>query len=121
MKTAEDIITEKKTPPVSLSADAVKEVKRLITTEKIPAGQGLRVGVKNGGCSGMSYVLGFEERTDGDEEYDMDGVRVFVNKAHQLYLFGMQVDFQHGLNARGFVFLNPNAKTTCGCGSSFSA
>ena len=58
---------------------------------------------------------------DGDEEYNMDGVRVFVNKAHQFYLFGMQVDFPHGLNARGFVFMNPNAKTTCGCGSSFSA
>jgi iron-sulfur cluster assembly protein len=108
-------------PPVSLTPGAVTEVRRLIESQSIPASQGLRVGVKGGGCSGMSYVLGFDEKQEGDEEYLIEGVRVLMNKSHQLYLYGMAVDFENGLNARGFVFQNPNAKTTCGCGTSFSA
>ena len=76
---------------------------------------------EGGGCSGMTYILGFDKKEDTDEEFMIDGLRVFMNPSHQLYLFGMQVDYQDGLNARGFVFENPNATKTCGCGTSFSA
>jgi len=107
--------------PVSFTESAVKEITRLMQSENIPADHALRVGVKGGGCSGMSYILGFDKKETGDTDYQIDGVHVIMNKSHELYLFGMQIDFQQGLNARGFVFENPNAKKTCGCGSSFSA
>lgn len=107
--------------PVTFSPSAVNELKRLIETQQVEADRALRVGVKGGGCSGMTYVLEFDSRKDNDEEYNVDGIRVFMNKSHELYLYGMTVDFEQGLNARGFVFHNPNAKTTCGCGTSFSA
>ncbi len=107
--------------PVKFTDDAIKEISRLLIAENVPAENALRVGVKGGGCSGMTYVLGFDAKQDGDQELIIDGVKVFLNKSHELYLFGMQIDFQSGLNSRGFVFQNPNAKTTCGCGTSFSA
>lgn len=106
--------------PVSLSANAIAEVKRLMTEPGFESGQLLRIGVKGGGCSGMSYVLGFDKQEEDDELYDMDGVPVLMKKSHGIYLFGMEVDYQDGLNARGFVFKNPNASSTCGCGSSFA-
>ena len=68
----------------------------------------------------MNYILGFDQQKDGDQEYYIDGIRVFMHKAHGLYLAGMEVDFKDGLNARGFTFSNPNASSTCGCGTSFS-
>ena len=121
----DDVLVENETPvmqlPVSFTESASKEIKRLLASESIPADHALRVGVKGGGCSGMTYVLGFDKKEAGDVEYDINGVHVFMNKSHELYLFGMQVDFQQGLNARGFIFENPNAKKTCGCGTSFSA
>lgn len=107
--------------PVTLTATAVNELKRLLIAEQVPESNGLRVGVKGGGCSGMTYILGFDKKEDTDEEFMIDGLRIFMNPSHQLYLFGMQVDYQDGLNARGFVFENPNATKTCGCGTSFSA
>jgi iron-sulfur cluster assembly protein len=107
--------------PVTLTASAINELKRLLIAEQVPESNGLRVGVKGGGCSGMTYILGFDKKEDTDEEFMIDGLRVFMNPSHQLYLFGMQVDYQDGLNARGFVFENPNATKTCGCGTSFSA
>lgn len=106
--------------PVQLSENAVNEVKRLMSEPGFDENQYLRVGVKGGGCSGMSYVLGFDKKEEDDEIYDIAGVPVIVKKAHGIYLFGMQVDYQSGLNARGFVFNNPNASSTCGCGSSFA-
>lgn len=106
--------------PVTLTEGAVKELKKLRDQQEIGDDFGLRVGVEGGGCSGMSYALGFDQKKDGDNEYEIDGIRVFMHKAHGLYLAGMQVDFQDGLNARGFVFNNPNAASTCGCGTSFS-
>lgn len=107
--------------PVTLTASAINELKRLLIAEQVPESNGLRVGVKGGGCSGMTYILGFDKKEDADEEFMIDGLRVFMNPSHQIYLFGMQVDYQDGLNARGFVFENPNATKTCGCGTSFSA
>lgn len=109
------------TAPVTLTEGALKELKKLIDQQEIGSDFGLRVGVEGGGCSGMSYLLGFDQKKDGDSEYEINGIRVFMNKAHGLYLAGMEIDFKNGLDARGFTFNNPNATSTCGCGSSFSA
>ncbi len=107
--------------PVTLTANAVQEVKKIISEKELTEEFGLRVGVNGGGCSGMSYVIGFDKKQEGDQEFEIEGVKVFMNKSHGLYLLGCEVDFQDGLNARGFTFSNPNATSTCGCGSSFSA
>ena len=106
--------------PVKLTEGAVNEVRRLMNEPGFEDGRYLRVGVKGGGCSGMSYVLGFDIKEEDDELYEIEGIPVIMKAAHGIYLFGMQVDFQDGLNARGFVFNNPNASSTCGCGSSFA-
>ena len=82
--------------------------------------QQLRIGVKGGGCSGMTYVLGFDAITEKDESYEIDGLRFIMEKSHGIYLMGMEIDWQGGLNSRGFTFKNPNASTTCGCGTSFA-
>lgn len=107
--------------PVTLTTGAIKELKKLIDQQELTQEYGLRLGVEGGGCSGMNYILGFDQKKEGDTEYQIEGIRVFMNKAHGLYLAGMEVDFQNGLDARGFTFNNPNATSTCGCGSSFSA
>ncbi|MFI5161440.1 MAG: HesB/IscA family protein [Sphingobacteriales bacterium] len=106
--------------PVSFTEGAVKELLKLKDQQELGEDFGLRVGVEGGGCSGMSYILGFDQKKDGDQEYEIEGIRVFMHKAHGMYLLGMQIDFQDGLNARGFTFNNPNAASTCGCGTSFS-
>ena len=106
--------------PVSFTEGAVKELKKLKDQQELNDDFGLRVGVEGGGCSGMTYILGFDQKKDGDQVYEIEGIRVFMHKAHGLYLVGMQIDFQDGLNARGFTFNNPNAASTCGCGTSFS-
>lgn len=106
--------------PVTLTEGAKKEIKKLMSQQELSQEFGLRLGVEGGGCAGMNYVLGFDQMKDGDNEYAIDDIKVFMNKAHGLYLVGMEVDYQHGLNARGFVFNNPNAEKTCGCGTSFS-
>lgn len=106
--------------PVSLTQGAVNEVKKLMAEPGFESGQYLRVGVKGGGCSGLSYVLGFDKQEDDDDLFEIEGIPVVMKKAHGIYLMGMQVDFQDGLNARGFVFNNPNASSTCGCGTSFA-
>lgn len=106
--------------PVQFTAGAVTEIKRLMAEDGFDTSQKLRVGVKGGGCSGLSYVLGFDQQTEEDETFEYEGVPCIMNKSHQLYLFGMEIDWQGGLNSRGFTFTNPNASTTCGCGTSFS-
>lgn len=106
--------------PVKLSEHAIAEVKRLMGEPGFEAGQYLRIGVKGGGCSGLSYVLGFDKMEEDDTAYDIDGIPVLMKDAHGIYLMGMEVDYSDGLNARGFVFKNPNASSSCGCGSSFA-
>ena len=106
--------------PVKLTGNAVAEVKRLMQEPGFDASQYLRIGVKGGGCSGMSYVLGFDAKEEDDDAFEIEGVPVVMKKPHGIYLFGMEVDHEDGLNARGFVFRNPNASSTCGCGSSFA-
>jgi iron-sulfur cluster assembly protein len=108
------------TTPVTLTQGAIAQVKKLMSEEGFDTTQVLRVGVKGGGCSGMTYILGFDQQQDSDEKFEIDGIPCIMNKSHEMYLYGMQVDWQDGLNNRGFVFKNPNASTTCGCGTSFA-
>ena len=106
--------------PVSFTPEAVGEIKRLMGVPDFDKSLFLRVGVKGGGCSGLTYVLGFDKQEAEDEVHEIDGVQFVMNRSHGIYLMGMQVDWQDGLNSRGFVFNNPNASKTCGCGTSFS-
>ena len=81
----------------------------------------IRVGVKSGGCSGLEYVLKFDnQKTDSDQIFEDNGIKIIVDKKSVLYLAGTILDFSAGLNGKGFVFNNPNANRTCGCGESFS-
>ncbi|TCJ13793.1 iron-sulfur cluster assembly accessory protein [Flaviaesturariibacter flavus] len=106
--------------PVSFTASAAEEIRRLQAEPGFDTSKELRIGVKGGGCSGMSYVLEFDQRTDKDASYETEGIHFIMDRSHELYLFGVKVDWENGLNNRGFTFINPNASTTCGCGSSFA-
>ena len=106
--------------PVTLTAGAIAEIKRLMNEEGFDAANLLRVGVKGGGCSGMTYVLGFDKPTDKDEHFEIAGIPCIMEKSHGIYLTGMEVEWEGGLNSRGFTFKNPNASKTCGCGTSFA-
>lgn len=106
--------------PVSFTQSAVDELNRLMNENSFDRALALRVGVKGGGCSGMTYILAFDNRTDKDESFEIEGIPCIMEKSHGIYLMGMQVDWQGGLNSRGFTFNNPNASKTCGCGTSFA-
>lgn len=113
---------------ITITEKAVKEIKRISANENA-ANPGaaseamIRVQVVGGGCSGMSYKLGFENQppATNDKVFEKDGVKVLVDSKSYIYLIGTELDFSDGLNGTGFTFTNPNAKRTCGCGSSFSA
>jgi iron-sulfur cluster assembly protein len=110
--------------PVLLSETAANEIKKIIADQNLPADQTkLRVGVKGGGCSGFSYMLDLTEEpvTENDEQMESHGVKVVVDMKSYLYLNGVEIDFKDEVMGRGFVFKNPNATSTCGCGSSFTA
>ena len=106
--------------PIKFTEGAINEVKRLMTEPGFDTTQTLRIGVKGGGCSGLSYVLHFDQKKENDTEYEFEELSFVVDKAHELYLHGMEIDWQGGLNSRGFTFQNPNASKTCGCGTSFA-
>jgi iron-sulfur cluster assembly protein len=106
--------------PVTLTEGAKKELRKIKHQQELADDFGVRIGVEGGGCSGMNYILGFDQKKEGDQEFEIEGIKIYMHKAHGLYLAGMEVDFQDGLNARGFTFNNPNAKSTCGCGTSFA-
>ncbi|MGN6292855.1 MAG: HesB/IscA family protein [Chitinophagaceae bacterium] len=108
------------TTPVTLTAGAIREIKKLMGQEGFDSTQVLRVGVKGGGCSGMSYLLGFDHKQENDQLFEIEGISCAMNRSHEIYLYGMQVDWIEGLNNRGFTFSNPNASNTCGCGTSFA-
>ena len=106
--------------PIYLTEGAIVEVRKLMEARDFDQSQKLRFGVKGGGCSGMTYVLGFDKPAANDVHFEIEGIPCVMDKAHELYLYGMQVDWQDGLNNRGFTFKNPNASKTCGCGTSFA-
>ena len=107
--------------PITLTEGALRQLQRIRTEKEVPEDHGLRIGVKGGGCSGSSYMLGFDTQKEQDTVYDIGGLKVLMEKAHAIYLLGMEIDWVEGLNNRGFSFNNPNATDTCGCGTSFSA
>ena len=111
------VVTESK--PVTMTEGAIRQVRRLMEQEGFDTSQKLRVGVKGGGCSGMTYILGFDQPTEKDKAFEIEGIGCIMNTAHEMYVYGMEIDWQDGLNNRGFTFKNPNASTTCGCGTSF--
>jgi iron-sulfur cluster assembly protein len=105
---------------ISITAKALAQVREIKQQNSIPDSYGLRVGVKGGGCSGMSYTLGFDsESREHDMVLDAEGVQVFIDAKSMFYLMGVTLDYSDGLMGRGFTFNNPNATKTCGCGSSF--
>jgi iron-sulfur cluster assembly accessory protein len=104
---------------VNLTPSARVEVQRLLSSDEL-AGKGLRLGIKGGGCSGLTYVLDFTEHQDGDTIIPYDDFQVFLDRKSTIYLGGIVLDHQSGLQGRGFVFQNPHAANTCGCGESFS-
>ena len=109
-----------KTAPLSLTPNAVKKVKEIMGQQD-PLPAGLRVGVVGGGCSGFSYSMSFENNSGlMDKVFDMDGLKVYVDATSVMYLNGCVVDYVETLEGAGFKFENPNVKSTCGCGSSFS-
>ncbi len=105
--------------PVSLTEGAIIQIKKLMEKDNFDSAKYLRIGVKGGGCSGMTYLLGFEQKEKDDYSFEISGIKCIMNKAHEMYLYGMKIDWEDGLNNRGFTFKNPNASTTCGCGTSF--
>ena len=109
---------------ITLTEGAAKRIKDIIASESLPAAQTrLRVGVKGGGCSGFSYMLDLTEEApaETDEELESHGVPILIDSKSLLYLDGTEIDFKDDVMQSGFVFKNPNATSTCGCGSSFQA
>ena len=107
---------------IEVTEKAVKEIKRILTSDPEALDSNLRVMVTGGGCSGMSYKLGFDKAplAPSDKVFEKESVKILIDAKSYLYLSGTTLDFTDGLNGTGFVFQNPNAKRTCGCGSSFS-
>ena len=108
---------------ITLTETAAREIKTIIDQQELKQESiRLRVGVKGGGCSGFSYLLDLTEQArDSDEAFDQHGIKIVCDPKSYLYLNGTTIDFKDEVMGRGFVFNNPNANSTCGCGSSFSA
>jgi len=105
---------------ITITDKAAKEVATIRSENSIPENYLLRIGVKGGGCSGLSYSLGFDgDIHENDETFEINGVKLVVDAKSLFYLGGTELDYSDGLSGRGFVFNNPNAVRTCGCGSSF--
>ena len=93
--------------PVSLSLKAAEEVRKIMETKNIPVGYGLRLGVRGGGgCGGATLIIGFDKKKDTDLSYLAEGIQVYVDKKHTMYLIGKKVDFHDGADARGFMFVD---------------
>jgi len=106
---------------LTLSGNAVLEIVRIIAEQNL-GNVMLRVGVQGGGCSGFSYVLGFDDKIPNEFDliFEQDGIKIVTDPKSLLYLAGMEIDFETGLMGRGFKFNNPNSRNSCGCGESFS-
>ncbi len=111
-------------PPRSIQVTdrALAKIRSALAKENVsPTEGGLRLGVQGGGCSGLTYNIRFDSKSrERDRVFDFDGVRVFVDPKSFIYLHGMILDYQESLMQQGFVFVNPNASKSCGCGTSFS-
>ena len=103
---------------ITLSEKAAQKIKSLLSEKE--KSDGLRAGVRGGGCSGFTYFLELDSRKDKDRILESHGVSIYIDPKSYLYLMGTQIDFIDELNQSGFKFINPNAKRTCGCGESFS-
>jgi iron-sulfur cluster assembly accessory protein len=106
--------------PVGLTAQAAEKVKEIRAEETIEDNYGLRLKVQGGGCSGFSYDLYFDLPQDIDHSFESHGVKLLCDQMSLMYLMGTEIDYVEGLHGAGFKFNNPNVKSTCGCGSSFS-
>jgi iron-sulfur cluster assembly protein len=105
---------------ISVTDKAVKMLRTFAKKEGLDDEFGVKVGVKGGGCSGLLYTLSIEKGASPDEKIvDNNGIKVFIDKKSYIFLAGTELDFSDGLNGKGFVFQNPNATKTCGCGNSF--
>jgi len=105
---------------ITVTESAKEQATKLMKEENL-TNPFIRVGVKGGGCSGLSYDLSFDDKlNEGDQEFEDRGVKIVCDKKSFLYLFGTELDYSGGLNGKGFTFNNPNASRTCGCGESFS-
>jgi len=113
----------RKSSELTVTPKAILEIKRLLQAEQANSQSVLRVMVVGGGCSGMSYKLEFESKPPAEKDllFERDGVKVVVDPKALLFIIGTELDFSDGLSGTGFIFTNPNAKRTCGCGTSFSA
>ncbi|AYF45959.1 MULTISPECIES: HesB/IscA family protein [Halobacteriovorax] len=106
---------------LNVTSKALGQIKNIFESEnRSKTDFGLRLGVIGGGCSGLSYNIDFDAPKDSDNIIEMDGVKILIDPKSSIYLSGITLDFKDGLNGKGFVFENPNAKNTCGCGESFS-
>ncbi len=105
---------------INITEKALSQIKIIFAKEEAAEGVGLRLGVIGGGCSGLSYKIDFDEEKDNDNVIIIDGLKVLIDIKSSIYLKGLTLDFKDGLNGKGFVFNNPNASNTCGCGESFS-
>ena len=103
---------------IDISDSALVELKKL--AEKENEEKSLRIGVKSGGCSGFSYIMDFDKESENDIFMEVEGLKLIVNKSQAIYLQGIRLNYDSGLNNRGFIFENPNASSTCGCGESFA-
>jgi len=116
-----EVLEKTAVSPINITPSAITQLERILKEQNIPEGYGLRVGVKGGGCSGFTYILGFDKMKENDQQFSLGDMTVYMEKSHGLYLLGMEIDWVEGLQNRGFSFNNPNAKESCGCGTSFSA
>jgi iron-sulfur cluster assembly protein len=105
---------------ISVTEKALIHIKDIYSKESKGIDTGLRLGVTGGGCSGLSYKIEFSEKKEKDNIIEFDGIKIYIDPKSSIYLKGVELDFKDGLNGKGFVFNNPNANNTCGCGESFS-
>lgn len=105
---------------VKITPKALGQIQKIVAENQVAPNQGIRLGVVGGGCSGLSYKVDFSEQKEKDNVFDYGEFKVFIDLKSAIYLKGVVLDFKDGLNGKGFVFENPNAKNTCGCGESFA-
>lgn len=105
---------------IEITDKAIQQIHQIAKTDNPDGSKGLRLAVVGGGCSGLSYKIEFGDQKEKDNVLFFDGIRVLIDPKSVIYLKGIVLDFKDGLNGKGFVFDNPNAKNTCGCGESFS-